>query len=479
MDNCGDSGDFELEVTDLRTGQRKHVRLESPPARRLSRWRPVNTPDDASHAHIAVHTAAATSHPAPGALRLLPLSRQRLASAAILAALLLITAIVLGSDPGTAAALSTVIRLPLTTHSTAPVDLSASGEGSFVAIDGVPWGTLLLDGRSDPRANTHQYIYQGSFTLPPGQHTLEYRAAPFPVLRCAVSVPARRQDTCPLISQQQTGTLTDPFPPATRILDLHATPAHLGSAQQAALVAAIQAALAVRAPAETATVLPGERYVTTGGTVVTATQPLRATYLYEFQWDAHSGLRDCRSLCVRRRSLPPYADVWVVSAHVRQGWRYTTPDGLPVVPLASPIATNIAPLTPSGASATDIFINLYVHWTGSWQVSTLSLAEFGDPYAIPTCAVGFEALLRVMSSANVSLTPIPPAHIANGCVFLVQRFNASGVLTGQPLYYFFRFGVLLAVNAAARAALPALFAASPAEQSLARLITTQSGHPSP
>ncbi len=471
--NSGNSDDFELEVTDLHTGQRKQVRLEIPLARIFPRWRPLIDRGAASPVPAA-QTSPATS----GARRKLSVSRPRLASAATLAVLLLITVVVLSSDPGTASALSAIIRLPFITHTT-PSDLSTTGESGFVAVDGVPWGTLLIDGRRDPRANTHVYVYQGSFTLPPGQHTLEYRADPFPTLRCVVTVPADEQDTCPLISQQRAGTLADPFPPATRILDLQATPSRLPSAQQAALVAAIQTALAVRVPAEAETVLPGERYVTAGGSVATATQPLRATYLYEFQWTPRRGLRGCSSLCMHRRSPPPYAGVWVISAHVRQGWRYTTPDGTPVVPFASPIATDIAPLTPSGASATDIYINLYVRWTGSWQVSTLSLAEYGDPYATPTCTVGFEALLRVMGNADVSFTPIPPASVATGCIFRVQRYNPKGNLTGQPLYYFFRFGVLLAVNASAHAALPALPAASPAEQSIARLIAAQSGQPSP
>ncbi len=473
MENSGNFDDFELEVTDLHTGQRKHVRLELLPARILPRWRRLIERDAVTPVHFAQ-----TAPTAPGARRPLPLNRPRLISAAVLVVLLLITAVVLGSDPGTAAALSAVVRLPFTTHTTPP-DPSTSGEGSFVALDGVPWGTLLLDGRPDPRANTHLYIYQGSVTLPPGQHILEYRAAPFSTLRCVVTVPADEQDTCPLISQQQAGTLADPFPPATRLLDLHATPGRLPPAQQGALVAAIQAALAVRVPAEAATVLPGERYVTASGSVATATQPLRATYLYEFQWNSRRGLRGCSSLCTRHSSPPPYTDVWVISAHVRQGWRYTTPDGTPVVPFASPIAADIAPLTPSGASAPDIFVHLYVRWTGSWQVSTLSLAEYGDPYATPTCTVGFEALLRVMGSADVSFTPIPSSSVANGFIFRVQRYNSKGGFTGQSLYYFFRFGVLLAVNAAARSALPALPAASPAVQALARVIATQAGQPSP
>lgn len=479
MDDSGDSGelelsdDFELEVTDLDTGQRKRVRLGSPTARDILRRRHAVARNIVSRV-----LAACTHRTAPAMVRRSPLSRARLVSAAALVVVLLITAVVFGSDPSTVSALSAFIRLPFTTH-TAPANLMNAGEGSFLALDGVPWGTLLLDGKPDPRANTHLDIYQGTFTLAPGRHTLEYRAEPFPTLRCVVTVPVDSTDTCPLVSPQQLGSLTDPFPPATRMLDLRAAPSFLSPTQQEALVDAIQTALTARAPVDPVTVLPGERYVTASGSVAIATQPLLATYLYEFQWDPHLGLRDCSSLCVRHRSLAYRTGVWVISAHVRQGWRYSTPEGAPVIPLAPPIATNIAPLTPSGASATDIFINVYARWTGQWTVSTMSQAEFGDPYSAPTCAVGFEALLRVMGSANVSFTPIPSPRLANGCLFLVQHFTQYGSLTGQPLYYFFRFGVLLTVNALARAALPSLPAAGPAIQSLARLIATQTGHPSP
>ncbi|MGZ3713874.1 MAG: hypothetical protein ACXVA4_00515 [Ktedonobacterales bacterium] len=473
MDNSGDSDDFELEVTDLRTGQQTYMRLESPPeSKRLSR------PPLVTHNPALRHLASPTHRSASGALHLSPLSLPRLASAAALIVLLIITIIVVGSNPGAPAALAALIRQPFSTSATSR-DTRGTGKGSFLALDGVPWGTLLIDGKRDARANTHLALHQGPFTLPPGRHTLEYRADPFPTLRCVVTVPAGSADTCPLISSQQAGTLADPFPPATRLLDLRATPARLAPSQQSALVAAVQTALVERVPAETATVLPGERYVTAGGSVAIATQPLRATFLYEFQWDAQSGLRDCRSLCVRRRNLAPSDDVWVISAHVRQGWRYSTADGALVIPFAPPIATDIAPLTPSGASATDIFINLYIRWTGHWRASTLSLAEFGDPYAVPTCAIGFEALLHVLGSANVSFTPIPPSRAANGCLFLAQRFTDSGTLTGESLYYLYRFGVLLAVNAPARSALPALPAASSAEQSLARQFAVPSGQPSP
>lgn len=464
MDNSDDAGDFALEVTDLRTGQHLLVSLESSSPGNS----PTRSPIPAARTH-------ASSPRLPFASSLDPF---RLARAAALAALLLITTLVVGSSPGAPAALYALIRQPFSPP-VAPIDTADAGMGSFLALDGVPWGALLIDGKPNFRANISHDIYQGPFTLPPGRHTLDYHAAPFPPLHCVVTVPARSADTCPLISPQQAGTLTDPFPPATRLLDLRATPSYLPPTEQAALATAIQIALAERAPAGTAAVLSGERYVTADGSVALATQPLQATYLYEFQWDSHSGLRDCSSACARRRNLAPYTDVWIVSAHVRQGWRYTTADGVPVVPFAPPIATNIAPLTPSGASATDVFINLYIRWAGHWQVSTLSLAEIGDPYAIPTCAVGFEALLREMGSANASFTPIPPSPVANGCLFLVHRFTASGTLTGQPLYYFYRFGVLLAVNVPARAALPALPAASPAEQSLAHLIAAQASQPSP
>jgi hypothetical protein len=475
MDNSGDSDDFELEVTDLRTGQQTHARLESPLASKLPRRR--RRAAHSTNSPLPVVLTHRSHRPASGALHLSPLSLPRLASAAALAVLLIITIIVVGSNPGAPAALSALIRLPFSAPATPP-GASDAGERSFMTLDGVPWGTLLIDGKRDPHANTRLALYQGSFTLPPGRHTLEYRADPFPTLRCVVTVPTGPADTCPLISSQQAGTLADPFPPATRLLDLRATPASLPSSQQAALVAAIQSALVQRVPAETATVLPGERYVTAGGSVAIATQPLQASFLYEFPWDAHSGLRDCRSLCVPR-DLALSEDAWVISAHVRQGWRYTTADGVPVIPFAPPIASGIAPLTPSGASATDIFINLFISWTEHWQVSTLSLAEFGGPCAVPTCAVGFEALLHVLGSANMSFTRIPLSRAANGCLFVVQRFTAGGALAGQPLYYLFRFGVLLAVNAPARSTLPALPVATPEEQSLARQIIVPSGQPSP
>lgn len=107
MDDSGDSGDFELEVTDLRTGQHKRVCLDSPPASGHIRRRPVMAREA-----LAPIMVAPPRHTAAGLLRLAPLRGARLASAAVLAVLLLIAALVIGSNPAAPAALSAIIYLP-------------------------------------------------------------------------------------------------------------------------------------------------------------------------------------------------------------------------------------------------------------------------------------------------------------------------------------------------------------------------------
>src|SRR5690242_18531385 len=177
-----------------------------------------------------------------------------------------------------------------------PVPLDATW---FYLESGIPWGVLTIDGhkRSDLDTGT-----LATMLLPRGRHTIAYDAAPFPELRCVASVPADAHDTCPLDRA---------FTPDTgaqlglkRALDLGAVLDRLPADQRAALDTAAQRLIAL--DSTPATVAPGERYRAPDGTVVTATQPLRATLL-RAPWGDAPGLgfaANCPFLCPASPSAP-------------------------------------------------------------------------------------------------------------------------------------------------------------------------------
>src|SRR5260370_16176288 len=129
-----------------------------------------------------------------------------------------------------------------------PVARLSIGADTLYFAQGVPWGRLALDGRALGDADYSvlhtdldpPYI---SLRLTRGPHTLEYRAAPFPVLRCDLSLPASPADTCPLLRPGKDADVTQ-LPPAQRILYFVATPSRLSSAILAPLPAALGDTLA-------------------------------------------------------------------------------------------------------------------------------------------------------------------------------------------------------------------------------------------
>src|SRR5258707_1349735 len=173
--------DFELEVTDLRTGRTLPAATDSasasPPAAGAFHW--VGAPP------LGTAWKPAGARP--------PSGTRRLRAAVVVAAALLVTVLLLGSVPDSRTSLGALLHLPTPTP-TAPL---AFGADQFSAVNGVPWGVLRSDGKQVALSQAQTAFV---FSLPRGRHTLEYRAEPFPVLRCVVSVPQAASDTCPLLT---------------------------------------------------------------------------------------------------------------------------------------------------------------------------------------------------------------------------------------------------------------------------------------
>src|SRR5260221_9567256 len=327
--------DFELEVTDLRTGRTLPAATDS-----ASASSPAVPAEDAPQPGWLSRIWKPGEAPSPGGARWLR-------AAVVAAAALLVTVLLLGSVPDSRTSLATLLHLP----TPAPTATLTPLAGQFTAVNGVPWGVLRADGKV-VSLYAAQSIF--AFSLPRGRHTLEYRAEPFPVLRCVVSVPQAASDTCPLKTAADAEVRI--LEGAGRYLDFRCTLHALSDQQQATLEALIQHALDAL---QLTTVVPsGARYLSKDGTPQFATAALAATFRYHLNFDRQrshiailADLADCVTLCSSFG-----ASVWYVAVHDVMGWSFTSAR---VAPLAVPALANQPP---------DALMMVQVTWQNGWQM---------------------------------------------------------------------------------------------------------------
>ena len=431
--------DFELEVTDLRTG-----RTLSHATNSASASPPAAPTENAPH-----DEPLGTAWRPAGAL--LPGGTRRLRAIVVAAAVLLVTVLLLGSVPDSRAALAALLHLP----TPAPTATLTPLAGQFTAVNGVSWGVLRADGKV---VSLYAAQTMFAFSLPRGRHTLEYRAEPFPVLRCVVSVPQAASDTCPLKTAADADVRI--LEGAGRYLDFRCTLRALSDQQQVALEALIQHAL--DAMQLTTTVPPGARYLDADGTPQVATAALAATFSYHLNFDQQrshvailADLADCVTLCDSNG-----ASVWYVAVHDVMGWSFTSAG---VAPLAVPALANQPP---------DALMMVQVTWQNGWQMGGQPFARgsacfdiLGNAHALFTSATNGAPLTVITQAA---------ANPADGCLFTVTPAGDSASTAPAPTsVYLYRFGVLFTVNANAQAGAPGLPVANADERALARQLATQ------
>src|SRR5262249_25533821 len=297
MDQHEDQNTFDLNAMPLRPPRRQphgETPLPAPPPAPVALPH-EEEPDAASHGARALASDPSSDgkqgkpSSSPSAVATLsPLAprltgRARLARAGCVGALLLLVlALLLLPNPATQAALVGLLHLETPT---ATPRLSI-GDNRFLWEHSVPWGVLLVDGRPGPDVRTSGILFDETgdpvaappytFALPRGRHTLEYRAAPFPTLRCTISVPAALSDTCPLVHNVPP-FLVKQDDLHSRYLDLRATLDRLSPEQWTALTAATQATLnqiaLAAAPAPGTLVASGDHYLAATGPVVVPVPP--------------------------------------------------------------------------------------------------------------------------------------------------------------------------------------------------------------
>jgi hypothetical protein len=433
--------EFELEVTDLRAASGAPV----PPLEEA-----LLTPEMERPFAPGAGGAADGDLPLLWGRRSLPAHRRVLAGVVGSAALLVAVAVIISATPGGIAIMGRMFPTPT------PLP---PGAGVFLVKHYAPWGTLRIDGRTVPlvyealRPDPQENPLVTSFVLRPGRHTLEYRAAPFPTLRCQVSVPFAPSDSCPLLYPGTEDSVQGLA--VARILDLQAGLDRLAPDQYAALLAAIQTTL--DAASSSAAVLPGEAYQAADGTVAVARQQLVGTFLARLNQDASRPSPpigpSCVALCqgVQTSDLTPPS--WSIFAHVVMGWRYATPDGQVLIPYAP-----AAP--PAAGGGDDRMMTLRVYWDGGWRVLLQQ-----DQFSNPTCDLLTATLYALLGVSGPPIPTFAGTNLAQGCA-IYTSYLGTGSTTEQAIFLY-QFGVVLAANAGAHSALPRLPLADARQQALA------------
>ncbi len=384
---------------------------------------------------------------------------RRLLGVALVGLLVLVTisGVIVTVNPGVPGALGELL------HGT-PTPTATIGPGGDMAyyINSAPWGKLTIDNRSIPLDATIKPDF-----LARGRHTLAYRADPFPALHCTITTPAA-SDTCPLAVFAS--GIGQPMSADTRVVDLGSTIDRLPAAQRDALIALVRSQVEYTSPVTT--VRPGEHYAGIEGdgiTLETATQTLNATMQIRMQSSKEGDPNfACASVCsppvnnTTRNDPTSYSNLLEVWAHVKTGYHYTTQAGSVVL--------DYAPMrrTQQSAWRPDDSIAVFVGWNGAWQITRPAQ----DDAALP-CEIGSGEFTGIGSDAGPQLYTVTGTRSApnptDGCLVVVRQ-QSGNAAAGPPILYLERFGVLLAVGAAAHQMCPDLPVASQRETDEANAI---------
>lgn len=350
------------------------------------------------------------------------------------------------------------------------------GADTLYLVNAVPWGRLTIDGSGDlarPLTTTSPAI-----VLPRGRHTLLYAAPPFPTRRCVVSVPAASGDTCARLPRLP-NDINAIQSPAMRALDMGDSLSGLAGAQRTALLAAVGEALAAASPS--GTVQPGEHYFSPDGTVGVASAPLPMTLAYELDPSPAtigSGVAQqvCAPLCAAALTYPPSPtpERWAVTAHVMAGWRVGASGPL----LPAPVPDD--PRMP-------LMRALLISWDGAWRVEVAHEATPHPPsdnqIDNQTCLMAEGALTAFAQTHPVpfqggdsllSRLDLAAESPMEGCLIVLEERLSNGTKISRFVLY--RYGALLAANAAAMRAFPGMTRATAGERALARQIAQSYGY---
>jgi hypothetical protein len=359
-------------------------------------------------------------------------------------AVALAVAIILVTVPDAASQLKAPLRL-LTPEPTATLPL---GSDIILLAHTVPWGHLRVDGRTDLARDLGIASGYHAYRLPPGQHTLDYLAEPFPAVRCVVSAPARASDTCRAPNDPGQSVAE-----ALRALDMNATVETMDNPERAKL----QALLEHGSSYPPITVEPGMHYLDQNGNTAIARERMTVTMSVgavqpASDTDFNDNGQRCGEFCSLSQQDDPTA--WNLLLSIEQRWMYVAAS-----------SGSFMARSPSDTA----FTGAQVTWNnGEW-------ALMSDILSGNNCFFSrqFEYFDSMASKNGLSFSVITAEPTsANGCVIEYSEGSSDAQPQAQILY---RFGVTLAVNTDTQRLFPDLPLANAAERAIAQTIRAGQG----
>ena len=355
-------------------------------------------------------------------------------------AVALAVAIILVTVPNAASQLKAPLRL-LTPEPTATLPL---GSDIILLAHTVPWGHLRVDSRTDVARDLGIASGYHAYRLPPGQHTLDYSAEPFPTVHCVVSAPSRASDTCR--APKNPNSIGE----ALRALDMNATVETMDSRERAKL----QALLENGSSYPPITVEPGMHYLDQNGNIAIARERMTVTMSVGAaqpapETDFNATTQQCGEFCSVSQQDDPIA--WDLLISIEQRWAYVT--------------ANNASFTARSPSTTGFTGAQVSRTNGEWALAPDILLGnncwFLDQY---------EHFNNIAIEKGLFFNPtFSTPTSANGCVIEFSEGSSDNQPKTQLLY---RLGTTLAVNADAQRLFPDLPVASAAERDIAQAIRT-------
>ncbi len=435
-----------------------------------------------------------------------PARRHRLQLVVTAGIVVLALLVILGSTAPVRELVSSAFIRPAPT----PTPTLGPGADLFYVQGNPPWGQLSIDGKAI--AHLPRISYDPPLRLSRGRHILVWKANPFLLSSCTVSVPPSYiTDTCGYHQAVQLDSGLSAY-----IITFSVSLTSLPTDQRATLIQAAQEAL--DAQQSTDTVQPGELYALSPNDpkcryapgqplcYATARQPLKATL--SFQLDANQAsdeacidpepspsctfsYQNCHLFCPGFDSSSPAAQAWDVFAAVLSQWEFATMDGQV---LERDIPDNSLYDYTTGQVTDESLVPLVITWDSlGWHVTVShDVSAQGSGFFDPACAAALDEVQSFEPPADASGMPIYPqwqfasgSVPAAGCIALGSPQPNPGTTPTSSssqaavAYCLHRFGVNLAANELAHRYWPYLPVADAYEKQLAQqLAALVSGPPS-
>jgi hypothetical protein len=356
------------------------------------------------------------------------------------------------------------------------------------------WGNIIIDGQVIEHSPTSGN--QPPLELSAGVHQVAWHADPLASQRCVIIVPPIISQTTCLANDPITVNVGPNKGLPAYVITFTASLDGMSAGNRASLIQAAQSALDHMQASDT--VQPGEHYADLSAPqfIATTSSQLRATLHFQLDTEANSSAacigeflgygsgcdyngQNCHTFCTLQDVLGVApTNRWDVFAVIKTLWDYRTLSGQ-VVGQNQPDETD--------NSGNEYLINLYITWDGSqWHVATSvpgNTTDFVTPGPDCITASGYVNLSPTgnfyeISGPGGSPEPVywnsqQASNPAAGCL-LTAYLQSGGVANPQPVARcLYRFGVLLALDAAAQKSWPTLPLANAFEQSIAQQIEAQ------